>query len=339
MAQPVTRTRGVSIWAFILIGVGVIWLLGEANILTGANFAVLGRIWPVILIAAGIALLAGNSSRALSTIIGLGTLVLVIALMVVGPSIGLGSNVEAQDASYTEPLGDAESAAVTLDMALGELVLEPLTDSNNLMEANIRYVGEVEYTSNEAVEREIHLNNQFEGARNFFEFLPFLNFGDDPALRWDVGLNPDVPLNLIVNTGTGGANLNLGDFTLTALDVNTGTGGVEALLPNVESAYQARVNTGTGGITINVEEGAALLLRVNTGTGGATIDLPDDAAVQLTASVGTGGITVPNWLERVSGDEDRFVGDEGVWESENFADAERQIRIEFDGGTGGLTVR
>lgn len=339
MAQPVTRTRGVSIWAFILIGVGVIWLLGEANILTGANFAVLGRIWPVILIAAGIALLAGNSSRALSTIIGLGTLVLVIALMVVGPSIGLGSNVEAQDASYTEPLGDAESAAVTLEMALGELVLEPLTDSNNLMEANIRYVGEVEYTSNEAVEREIHLNNQFEGARNFFEFLPFLNFGDDPALRWDVGLNPDVPLNLIVNTGTGGANLNLGDFTLTALDVNTGTGRVDALLPNVESAYQARVNTGTGGITINVEEGAALLMRVNTGTGGATIDLPDDAAVQLTASVGTGGITVPNWLERVSGDEDRFVGDEGVWESENFADAERQIRIEFDGGTGGLTVR
>jgi hypothetical protein len=332
------RGRGVSIWAFILIGIGAIWLLGQAGILRGENFSVLGRIWPIVLIAAGVALLLGSRSRALSTIIGLGTLVLIIALMVVGPSIGLSSNVEAQEGQYSEPLDDAESADVTLEMAVGTLNLNPLLDSANLMEANISYLGTVEFSENDAPEREIALVNEFE-SNNPFDFLGLIGTDDEEGLVWNVGLNPDVPLELTVNTGTGSANLLLGDFDVTALNINTGTGGVTATLPVTETAYNARVNTGTGGINLTLEEGAALTLRLNSGTGGATVDVPDGAAVRLTADVGTGGIEVSaDNLERVSGEDDNFVGDSGIWETEGFEAADRQIIIDYDGGTGGLTV-
>ncbi|MBC7814218.1 MAG: hypothetical protein H7175_23895, partial [Burkholderiales bacterium] len=37
-------------WPIALIGFGAIWLLGNLNILTRANLAVLGRLWPLILI-------------------------------------------------------------------------------------------------------------------------------------------------------------------------------------------------------------------------------------------------------------------------------------------------
>jgi hypothetical protein len=57
-------------------------------------------------------------------------------------------------------------------------------------------------------------------------------------------------------------------------------------------------------------------------------------------SVATGGITVPSNFQRLSGsDEDRFVGDEGVWQTSNYDSAARKINIEFDGATGGLTVQ
>jgi hypothetical protein len=61
--------------------------------------------------------------------------------------------------------------------------------------------------------------------------------------------------------------------------------------------------------------------------------------VRLTADVGTGGIEVSaDNLERVSGEDDNFVGDSGTWETDGFAEADRQIIIDYDGGTGGLTV-
>ena len=67
-------SSGTPIWAFILIAVGVVWLLLQANILSGANLAVLFRLWPIILIAIGLELLIGRKSRALSLIIGGGTM-------------------------------------------------------------------------------------------------------------------------------------------------------------------------------------------------------------------------------------------------------------------------
>jgi hypothetical protein len=117
-------------------------------------------------------------------------------------------------------------------------------------------------------------------------------------------------------------------------------------MPAVENdgeprSYDAVVSMGTGGATLTLEEGIAVSLRVNTGTGGVTIDVPDNAAVRLDAETGTGGIGVPSFLTRASGDDDSFVGENGVWESDSYASADENARIDivFDGGTGGLTVR
>jgi hypothetical protein len=336
--------RSPSLWAIILILIGVIWLLAQANIITGENLSVLFRLWPVLLIGVGLELLVGRQSRALSTLIVLGTIAILVVLMIVGPSLGLASNVEVTREQFTQPLDGTESAHITVGAGIGELNVRALNDSSNLFDADIRYLGNVQYHaegSNGNVT--VTLENNTDGL-NWFSFVDLFNwFDDDNDVRWDVGISPDVPVDLSLSTGTGGADLDLSLLQLTGLNINSGTGGITLTLPAVEGErYDASVSLGTGGATINLEDGIATSLRVNSGTGGVTLDVPDDAPVRLDAQTGTGGIDAPSFFDRISGgDDDNFIGDSGVWETSSYreADPDARIDIHFDGGTGGLTVR
>ena len=98
----------------------MIWLLSEAKIFSSANLAVLFRLWPIVLIAFGLELLVGRGSRSISLLIGVGTVVLLLVLMVVGPALGLAPNVEVKTVQCNEPIGDATSAQVNLDLSVGQ---------------------------------------------------------------------------------------------------------------------------------------------------------------------------------------------------------------------------
>lgn len=345
--QPRSEQRGPSLWAILLILVGVVWLLAQANIISRESLSVLFRVWPILLIGIGLELLVGRQSRALSTIIILGTIAVLVVLMVVGPSIGLAASAEVTAAEYSEPLGDTESAEITIGAGVGNLNVRPLTDSSDLFSADIRYLGSIQYDASGSNGRAvIRLENETEGARFFNPIDLFGWLNDENSARWDIGISPNVPVNLNLSAGTGGADLDLGDLQLTGLSVNSGTGGVTLTMPAVLNDAEARpydavVSLGTGGATLTLEEGIAVNLRVNSGTGGVTIDVPDSAAVRVDAETGTGGINTASFLTRTSGDDDNFVGDSGIWESDSYASADTnsRITIEFDGGTGGLTVR
>lgn len=122
------EARNPSLWAFILIAFGVIWLLTEAKVFSSANLAVLFRLWPVVLIAFGVELLVGRGSRSLSLLIGLGTVVVLLVLMVAGPALGLAPDVEVHQQQYSEPLGDAASAQVNIDLSVGRTTVQPIVD-------------------------------------------------------------------------------------------------------------------------------------------------------------------------------------------------------------------
>lgn len=335
MSQSTTSSRAASPWAVILIAVGVIWLLAQADIFNSANLSVLFRFWPLILIAFGLELLVGRNNRQLSLLIVAGTVILLLALMLIGPSIGLAQTSEVKMAQYSEPLSGADQTSITINANVASVEINPIADEANLFDADINYVGDINFERNGG---EITLESRGNvGMSNFFFFDWF---GEDlNNIDWNIGINPNVPLDLHVTTGTGGGRLDLQDLNLTELYVNTGTGSVDMWLPSMDDTYDATYVTGTGGGTITIEENATVRLSLRSGTGGMTVDVPEGSAVQVRGSVGTGGIDVPSWLVRVSGGDDNLVGESGTWESANFDAAERQITIDFNGGTGGLTVR
>src|SRR5690606_31272018 len=129
--------------------------------LSGQNLAVLFRLWPLILIVVGLDLLVGRRSPLVGAIIGLGTVVLLVGLMLVGPSMGLsGPSLEIVTDNYAVPVAESESAEVNLSSGIGELTIGALNDSRNLLEAEIVHTGAMIFEDNEAAVRVIELREE-----------------------------------------------------------------------------------------------------------------------------------------------------------------------------------
>jgi hypothetical protein len=321
-------------WPIMLIGVGIVWLLGNVGIINAANLSVLFNIWPIFLIAIGLDLLFGRRSVLLGATIGLGTLVLVIGLMFTGPSIGLATaQLETNQQAFSEPLEDAQSATVNLGLSVGEASVYALADSNDLIAADLTYVGEVNLEASGTTHKTINLG-QVDGVSISLPGGIFLPFNQEQDLRWNIGLSPELPLDLTIESGVGRANLDLSELDLSALTVSSGVGETFLLLPASSEPYAATVNNGVGETTITIAEGAALDLTLDGGIGSVVIDVPDNAALHIEASGGLGEVHVPDGLAH-----NQASGDYDVWESPGFASAESPITINFSGGIGGLTIR
>lgn len=328
-------------WPIVLIGIGVIWLLGNLGVLTASGLLVLARLWPLLLIVIGLDLLFGRQSPVVGALIGVGAVALAVALMAVGPSLGLaGPSYDVQTATFSEPRDDATSVSVNLALAVGSAAIVPLADPANLFEADVRHLGELTFDvtgETGKTSKTIHLSENEVDHTSFF--TPDLGifgaaFDNRSELRWNIGLSPQVPLALTISGGVGDSELDLSALQLTSLNLNLGVGAVTLRLPAADAAYTATISSGVGAADIAIAPGAALTLTVSGGVGATTIDVPDGAAVRLEGEGGLGGMTVPGSLTLVSGD-----GDNGVWESEGFSSADRRIEIIFNGGVGGLTVR
>ncbi len=316
------RRRTSLFWPMMLIGIGTIWLLTNIGVFKAENIIVLARLWPLLLIVAGLDLLFGRSSPNLGAIIGIGAVVGLLLLMLAGPSLGWGGDAELQTASYSEAVGEAESAHIELGSGVNDIRVSALPESGDLFAADILYYGEIEYSAEGGTEKTIKLEQNDAAYDGFASFLLDIfggNQGNEESdTDWNIELSPYVPLDLKVNAGVGNSNLDLADLQLSGLDVDAGVGNVDVTLPGAEESYHVEINGGVGDITIT---------------------LPEGVAVQVDAEVGVGSLNLPSGLQRVSGDDDSFVGDEGVWETEGFDNAEVQITIRFDGGVGNLTVR
>src|SRR3990172_7744485 len=77
------------------------------------------------------------------------------------------SDEEVKMASFSEEIGAAASAIINLNLSVGETTVKPLAASNNLFEADVTYIGEMEFTATGDTEKKITLRQ--ENGRNFFK--------------------------------------------------------------------------------------------------------------------------------------------------------------------------
>ena len=332
------RSTNANFLAIILIGIGVVWLLGQFNVLSSASFSVLVRFWPLILVAIGINLLVGRGSPQMSLMIGIITIIALLALMLLGPSLGLAQEVEVQTAQFSEPLSGAERAEVRLDLSVGQVTIDALADSNELISADLNYLGDVRFEHSGDAVRRVHLFTEgaVSGGTFSIPFLPWFDFGQ-PDLTWDIGLTPDVPIVLDINGGVGESNIDLSGLQITSLDMNTGVGETTLTLPATDAAYNASIDTGVGELAITIADGAALALTVNGGVGQVTLDIPHDGAVRLEARGGLGDVNVSGAnLNLVRQRDDVFE-----YETDSYSSASENERITIlvTGGIGGVRVQ
>lgn len=312
--------------------------------------------WPILLIGLGVIFLLAN------LIPNIWSLVCPLALIGAGLFMLFGSGVipagETRTDRFTAPVGGATSAQVDIGLSVGEGHVYALADSDNLIDAEVTYVGAMDFAVSGETEKRVRLR---QAAGSFWGWLNPAQWvsGAGRALRWHVGLSPRVPMALTVSGGVGRSQLDLRALRVTDLHIGGGAGEMSAVLPAPEAGYTALINGGTGrleieapdgasvgmrvtggagAVALRIGEGAAVNAHVSGGVGQVVIEVPRDAAVRLRAQTGLGGISVPAHFVRLSGGE-TSVAASGAWETPGFDAAERQIDIEFSGGVGGLTVR
>ena len=319
-------------WPILLIGIGVIWLLANLEIVPGINWRILWRFWPLIFIAIGLDVIFASRAPILGAILGLVTVGLAILLLLLAPSLGLKTSTEVITETFSEPIGAAESAQIYIDLSVGKTDVYALSDSTQLVDAEITHIGEILFQTRGEEKRTIELT-QKESLEIRFTDWP------EEELRWDIGLSPQIPLYLELRGGVGEVDLELSELQLSGLDIDVDVGGLNLTLPAMDEFYAVKVRSDVGEVKITILEGADVKLDLAGDVGDFSIILPDDAAVRLDAETDVGGIQLPAGFRRVSGDEDDLIGESGVWETENYDSADRQITIEFKGDVSSLRLR
>jgi hypothetical protein len=124
-------------------------------------------------------------------------------------------------------------------------------------------------------------------------------YGNELVADWRLTLGP-TPIALVVETGAGSADLELGGLALKALRVRSGAGSVKLgfSAPNPLAADSVDIETGAGAITLSdLARFGARTVRVHSGVGAVTVGLGSnvdrDIVLDLEASAGALTIKLP----------------------------------------------
>lgn len=295
--------RRSIIGPLVLITLGILLLLANLGALPFTFWEIAVRFWPLILILIGVEIIIGRQSAFGAIVI----LVLWIALVVGaiwlsyagGGLPGAGARVTDQ---LSQPLGDIKSATVDLSIGISRTSVAPLgSDSTDLMQGTFTHdAGSQVVKTFNVVGNDGRLLLKEEGSSAVF-------FGGGNS-RWDIGLNPQIPIALRVNSGVGRVSLDLATLNITSLTVDGGVGSIDITAPRI-------------GIST---------LRVNGGVGSITITIPKEVAARIRVSSGLG---------RVHVDDSRFPKFGDVYQSADFASAANRIDLEVDGGVGSINIQ
>lgn len=314
--MPRRRRPPSLFWPIVFIGAGIMLLLSNLGYLRWESWGVLWRLWPLLIIALGIDLLIGQRSvagaiiSAVLIIMLIGGIVLVAFLTQNIPAVSEWIKTpELQTQHIEHPLANVERATVYIDWTSVPGYLSPLEDSPNLIEGEVDYYGELTFDVNVRGDRaDVKLDSRSAGIW----FWPF-DLGDQSDKRWDVGLSPDVPLDLTFDAGSGPCDFDLAGLQISSLVLDAGSGPIDLALPS-GSTFEAEIDGGSGPITVVLPRSAGARVELDSGSG----PFSPDARFELVKGKPRG---------------------DGTWETDNYRTAEYTVLLKIDQGSGPITIR
>ena len=250
--------RSGFVGPFILVGIGILFLLNNLGLIEVNFWRLASTLWPVALIGVGLDMLIGRRSSAGSLL----ALLLTAAFLVGGAIfVGVGPT-SAPRGAATEIRYAPDSvteADIHISTSTGRLTVGTLGESGVLVAGSVRLGG------NEEVKEE---SSEEEGKavyRLSSEGVGVVGISGNESL-WELRINGEVPTKLEINTGAGEAELNLERARLTGLNVDLGIGATTITLPRF-GTFSGDISGGIGKLVIRVPASLAVRLAVDTGIG------------------------------------------------------------------------
>jgi hypothetical protein len=281
------RRNSSPFGALLLVFIGVILLLNVLGALDWNIWWSLIRLWPILLISAGLDLLLGRTR--------VGSLLAAILLVALATgALWLMSTGAASGGLVTQeirqPLGDATSAEVSIEPVVGTLRVQAAPESASLVD------GAVRLGKNEEIQQE--LTRQGEVAT-----FTLSAEGDGPntfpgglsqTRVWELGLSPGASLALSAKMAVGDIQLDLTGLTMDELSAETGMGRIRVTLP-ATGRFAAHLSQGLGIVEIVIPEGMAV--RIKAGTAMAGRRMPDNLVQEGEFYTSPGYATAANRAE------------------------------------------
>ena len=207
---------------------------------------------------------------------------------------------ELQEDLRTIELDGAKSAEIKLKFGAGEIEL--YGGAKELLEGVFEY--NVEQWRPE-------IDHQIRDSKAFLS----IKQGDSSGIpagngknSWEVYLNEQIPIDLIMDMGAGEGDLNLEDIDLRSLEVDMGVGDLSV---DLSGNYQNDVD-----------------VYINGGVGATTLYLPRDTGVRVQADKGIGSISSRDFVKK---------GDFLV--NEVYGETDIEINVDIDTGIGSITLK
>ncbi len=250
--------RSGFVGPFILVGIGILFLLNNLGLIEVNFWRLASTLWPVALIGVGLDMLIGRRSSAGSLLAVLLTAIFLVggALFVgVGPATTLRGAVT--EIRYAP--GTITEADIRISTATGRLTLGTLADAGVLVEGSVRLGGNEEIVEEGSVE----------GGKAVYRLdskgVGVVGVSGNESV-WDLRINGEVPTKLEVSTGAGEAELHLERLRLADLKVDLGVGAATITLPRA-GLFSGEISGGIGKLVIRVPASLAVRIQADTGIG------------------------------------------------------------------------
>lgn len=235
------RRGGGLFGPILLIVVGLLFLASNLGVIVPISWGQLFRLWPVLLILAGIDLALGRRMPVLALVLGVLVVGGAVGLVAQYPGVGGIFPADGRD-QISVPRAGAKSldlriaggaAAYRLSGGATALV-EASSDRSDLRLAHDRRTGDAASVRIEQAD------------------LPLLNGGGDIEVR----VASDIPLSLRFDAGAGDFTLDLRDLRVSEVNVAVGAASVRLVLPRPQGEVAVRVSAGASSIVIENPLGA-----------------------------------------------------------------------------------
>lgn len=332
-----------AFWGVVIVAVGVVLLLYNLEVISRESLAMLGLLWPILLVGIGVDLLVGRRSWALGGLVGVVTVGLIIVLMLAGPSAGWIGDTELKTETVSAPLCQATSAKVTVESSQYGADIHALPASAEagrpLVIAQVTYQGTLDFQCSGVESRVVSIKTT--GHRWWWGWLDSAD--GDP---WEIGIDPGIPLDLHLRTSSGPCEADLTGLRLTGLAVDMSSGAVEVSLPAFEGPRcPVRLEMSSGDFELQAPDESQIDMNVDMSSGDAHVTLGSDCDATVTfdgssgefsldvasgqalrvevRSVSSGDIDLPPALTQVAEGDD----EEGTWETDGYDAASHKVLV------------
>lgn len=336
-----SRRHGQSLFGpFMLIAIGVYFLLNNLGLIPNVNWQAAIQLWPLLFIFLGLNALVRQVPRPFGTF--LSGLVALTAVLLLGYILFFGANnpllkrfqlvnhsaIQRQEIEM--PNRGVNSAEIGLDLNAAGAHIFTLDDSPHLLQGTVAYIDDFVFEPSVTDKRATVLVDSDLKAVHFFNGLNFA-----PEDQWQIGLNAGIPTDLTIRAGAGEVVLALQKMNLTSFLLSGGIGNTELALPDGD--YTATLNMGVGATAVTLPANGRSAIQLDGGTGNMTFALPSTMEARFVVNSGVGRLRVDDGrLSQISDQE----SDNSIWQTAHYnADSANAVVVTLNVGVGNVTIQ